>query len=801
MYISLNWLKEFVNIKKGTDAKKLGDLITVRTAEVEDVIIQADAYKNMVVGVVKRLKNHPGADKLSLAQTDIGKKEVQIVCGGTNLKEGMKVAVALPGARVRWHGEGELVELTEAKIRGEKSFGMICAGEEIGFPADQEGNIMDISRIDNPAGTPLADAFGLDDVIYEFDNKALTHRPDLWGVIGIAREIAAITGEKFSIKTPEVKIPTSGQKVEVDVKDPELCPRYMALKIDGIKVGPSPEWMQKRLKAVDHSVINNIVDITNYVMDEVGQPMHAFDTRNIDKGIIVRRAKKGEKITTLDEKEYKLDSTNLLIADHKKPIAVAGVMGGQFSGIADDTTSIILESANFDPVSIRKTSQKLGLRSDSSQRFEKSLDPVQTEHAILRAAELILELCPDAKIAGPITDIDNSSKKKIVTTLELGRLYSKIGKPIPSGKIIEILKKLEFTIKEQKAANLTVEVPSFRATKDIDIEDDVVEEIARMYGYENIPPILPALPTKVPRPHFERIFKHELRDILSLGCGYIETYNYSFYGEPEIENANLALSDHVELDNVLSSDQTHMRVSLIPNLLHALHEALKNEDSIKLYEIGRTYIKESKFMPREQKFIAGVVSPANFFEAKGDIETTLTRFGMSGILFEPPRELPPYAHPTKSAEIFANNEPIGYIFELHPAVAKNFDVPLVTCFEINFSHLTSIGKSARKYTEVPRFPSIDLDVSALFDKRQTYKQVRHAIEEAGKSVWKDRDNVIESVELFDLYEGDRIPADKKSMAFRVRLRASDRTLTDAEMTDVQKAVWNTLKSIGGEVRR
>lgn len=807
MKISLNWLREFVNIPKDVNTQKLATLFTIRTAEVEGAENQAAEYHNIVVGQIQELHAHPNADKLRITKTSVGKETLQIVCGGTNLYEGQYVAVAMIGAKVKWHGEGELVAIQETKIRGVESFGMICAGEEIGVdqtPGEGgERPILDLSPLNPKVGINLAELLEKDDTILTVDNKSLTHRPDLWGHYGIAREVAAITDEKLKPLKTAVKFPSKGESYSVEVKDPDLCPRYIGIQIDGIKIEPSPMWMQKRLHAVGYRPINNIVDVTNYVMAELGQPLHAFDVKKLDKGIVVRRAKENEKITTLDGVERKLSKDMLVIADDKKAVAIAGVMGGNNSEVDDATTKILLEAATFHPSSIRKTSVKLGLRTEAVQRFEKSLDPNFAETAANRACELILQICPSATIAAPKTDIRNFNEKTIAVQVNLSKVFSKIGVEIPVKKVIDILEKLEFKAEELPENRLKVKVPSFRATKDISIEDDLVEEIARMYGYENIQPLLPELPIKLPMQNHERIKKHYARQILAYGLGFNEVYNYSFYSLNDIHKNLLPEELHIKVQNCLSEDQSHLRISLMPNLLKNVAENLKHTDNFRIFEIGRTYEDLQEYFPKEEKKICGVIVLNKktkgdvFYEAKGALETFLATFRIPGMEMRKGETLCPYAHPNRYAGWYLkkNGEEIARVFELHPLVAKNCGVEgaKISAFEINFTKLMQIEPKELKYKPVPKFPGITVDISILIGKTHEIGSLQKAIQNTDKQLIKE-------VKLFDIYEGPNIPPDKKALAFSIQFQADDRTLTDEESRKTQEKIFAELRKLGGEVR-
>lgn len=800
MYISLNWLKDFVDLPE-IPPEELGELITKKTAEIEGFVDQRDTYANMVTGQVVSLEKHPDADKLQVAQVNIGNETVQIVCGGANLENAMYVAVTLPGSKVKWHGEGELIEIKKSKVRGVESYGMIAAAVEIGVedPEAGEKDIMNLNADKPTPGTPLAEYLGREDIIFEFDNKSLTHRPDLWGHYGIARELAVLTNSKLKPYETKVNIPTKGQSVDVEIKDPKLCPRYCGLVIKNVKVQESPDWLKQRLLAADHSTYNNIVDVTNYVMTELGQPLHAFDQRQIQGGIIVRRAEKGEKFTDLKDGEHVLSEEMLVIADHQKNLALAGIIGGQNSMIEDDTTTVVLEAANFHPSNVRKTSVKLGVRTDAVQRFEKSLDPKTAKTAIKKAAELILQLCPDAEIAGPLTDINNHKEEKITVELNTKKVSSKIGVELESSQIKELLEKLYFTVKEKDPNTLLVTIPSFRATKDVSMQDDLVEEVARLYGYDNIPETLPCLPINLPTENTPRKAEHQVRHLLSKNLGFAECLLYSFYGEKELSDCLIPDKNHVKLHNYLSSDQTHMRTTLAPNLIKAVRENTKHTDQFKLYEIGRTYIEIQQFFPLEETWICGsVVSKSkedkNFYQAKGTAEEILKAFrqklkATKGI------DATPYAHPNKSITYMDyQGQTIAKVYTLHPLVSKKHDLERhdVAMFELNLTALLALPRKEKKFKEINYLPSTSLDVSVLADKKTEIGQLQQQIQKADKKL-------ITNIQLIDIYTGKNIPEDKQAVTFSITLQ-SDHTLTDQEISQTQAQIFQNLEKIGGEIR-
>lgn len=827
MKISLNWLRDFLEIPANVNTQELGDLITLRTAEVEHVENLAQQLENIVIGRIETIKKHPDADKLSITETNIGDETVQIICGGTNLRKGMMVAVAKPGAKVRWHGEGDLITLEKTKIRGMESCGMICAGEEIGVnqpPGGGERAILDLSHLNDAVpGTSLSEALGLNDTIFTIDNKSLTHRPDLWGHYGIAREIAAISGQKLKPYQPKVEIPASGETINVKIKDTTLCPRFSALIINNVKIAESPNWLKERLLAIGHGTHNNMVDITNYVMCEFGQPMHAFDKEKIKNGLTVRQAQKNEKITTLDGKTHQLPKDAGVVADDEKAVSIAGIIGGANSEIDASTTSIILEAANWHPSMLRRTSAALGIRTDALQRFEKSLDPRNTETAILRAAELILQVCPEAQIAGPLTDIKNFKDQATTVTVDLQKVRSKIGVDVPTDKAVKILESLEFKILTNKNDQLEIEIPSFRATKDIEMEDDITEEIARMYGYENIEPKLPQLPTKLPKENTERKLKHFARQILSYGLGFDEIYNYSFYSLKDIQKCLIPEELHIKVANYLSEDQTHMRVSLIPNMLKNVVLNLKNSPSFSFYEIGRTYENLTDYFPVEEKKICGmVVQPKTkksgtdsgasatstattatpFYAAKAALEELLSHFNVGLLDMQRGEAICWYAHPNRYADYFAphyepeNNNEIARVFELHPLVLKNYDLEntQVAAFEINFTKLARLGRAKTHYSPIPKFPGIEFDVAVLVPHELPIGRLQAAI-------YATDPELIQNVTLFDIYQGSNIAPHQKSCAFNIQLQAPDRTLKDEEMKHLQTKIFKELETLGGEIRR
>src|SRR3989344_388362 len=589
--IGHDWLNELA--PNQWTPQKLAAELSLRGAGVERIEVPAEQFAQMYVGQVLELKKHPNADKLQLVKVDLGKKTIELVCGGTNLYKGMSVVVALVGAKVRWHGEGELVELTAAEIRGVKSEGMICAANEIGLAAafpHAEREVMDLTDKKLKSGTPLSVALDLDHPVY--DIEVTTNRPDLLGAIGLAREVATITGSKF--KAPIIKLKADSSKLQanlpfkVSVADSKLCPRYQAIVMRNVKVGASPWWLQKKLITAGIRPINNIVDITNYILLLTAQPMHAFDYDQLEgKEIVVRAAKNGEKLQALDGNTYNLKDSMLVIADGKKPVAIAGVMGGQNSAITNETKTIVFESANFDPTSVRKTSQSLNLRSDSSMRFEKGLSTFGTADALVMAVELTEELA-GAEVASKVFDTKRGAYISKKYSFPVAGFASYLGLNLKNAEIKKILESLGFKIKVT-AKDFVVEVPWWR---DHDIEDgrDLVEEVARIYGYHRLPSTLPVGAPPAPSNDKTFYFEDEAKDYLR-GAGFSELYTYSFISENLLKRINCSSGEALKVFNPLSTDFVYMRPSLLPGMLETIAQNQEKVETGKFFEVSNIYIK------------------------------------------------------------------------------------------------------------------------------------------------------------------------------------------------------------------
>jgi len=809
MLLSKNWLKDFVDLNDIND-KDLAERISDCTVEVEGIVSQAAPLDKIVVGKILSVNPHPNADKLRVCDIDIGNEKLSIVCGGSNLSDGMKVAVAMVGAKVKWHGEGEPVEIQPTKLRGVDSFGMICSANEIGLATGREGEreIVDLSYLEAEPGTLLSEALGLNDTIIEVDNKSLTNRPDLFSHYGFAREVAALFKVSDRVRRSPAKEDRTlcpslikegkGYNLSIKVVEPELCPCYIGVVVDGIKIEPSPDWMQKRLLAVGMRPINNIVDITNYVMLEVGQSLHAFDANKLENSsgkektveIIVKTAAEGEKFFTLDGEERELASSDLLICDGKKAVTLAGIMGGQNSEIDENTTTVFLESANFNPSGIRKTSQWLGLRSEASLRYEKSLDPNLSEIALCRTIELILELIPGARVVSKVVDVSNFSLNQGPIVLSLPTVSAKLGVEIPADEVVGILDRLGFEVKK-KGENLNVTIPTWRATKDISIAEDLIEEVARVYGYDKIPSILPHAdvtpPIKDPVRELERSVRHILADRFAA----TETYNYSFVAPQILEKMGENLSDYLELSNPVSKERPYLVRTLATNLLENVEKNQKFADPVRLFEIGRHYVAElpgeddgnGGSLPRQDHWLGAALSSKEndkpFVEARRIIFGLLEELG-----FSPEARAmtngPVWTHPSRRAELYVKSEFIGCVSEVEPTIGRTIGLDWrAAVAEINLSLLSTLFAKAKAFEKIPEFPDVKRDLAFVVAQTVEYANLKKNLSKVSKLLYE--------IELFDVYQGKGIDPDKKSVAVHLIFRAADRTLSSEEIeTEMEK---------------
>ncbi|HBT49999.1 MAG: Phenylalanine--tRNA ligase beta subunit [Caldanaerobacter subterraneus] len=794
MLVSLSWLKEFVDIDE--DAKTIAEGLTMSGSKVEGIKSYGEEISNVVVGQIVSLEKHPNADKLWVGIVDIGSEKLQIVTGAENIKVGAYIPVALHGATLPGG-----VKIKRSKLRGVESEGMMCSAEELGLdesllPEYQRNGIFILPPL--PLGMDINEALQLKDDVLEFE--ITPNRPDCLSVVGIARETAATFRKSFrmpEIRVTEVEEPNPAR---VTIEAPDLCYRYVARVVKNVKIGPSPIWMQVRLLKAGIRPINNVVDVTNYVMLELGQPLHAFDLDKVkNKHIIVRRARDGEKLVTLDGKERILDSSMLVIADEEKAIGLAGVMGGENTEITDSTVNILIESANFKGSNIRHTSKKLGLRSEASARFEKGLDPEITVLACERAAQLMEKYCGGEVLKG-IVDEYPKPMERTVLTVRPDRINKFLGTNLATSEMIEILRSLEFEVVE-KGEELEIKVPHFR--KDVTMEADIAEEIARLYGYNNIEDsLMKNAQTTLGSLTKEQQLEEKAREVL-LACGLNEIVTMSFMGERDLDRINVpkdsVLRKAVKIINPLGEEQSLMRTTLLPFMLNVAYTNYSRKvGEFRAFEISRVFLPKElplKELPEEVKTISlGMYGKeVDFYTIKGVIEELLEVMGIVDVEYVRAEE--PSYHPGRSAKILFKEEVLGVFGEVHPDVLENYDLPVrVYAGELNLDKIIKFANVDKKYTPLPKYPAVERDIAVVVDEDLFVAEVEKVIKEAGRGF-------VEKTALFDVYKGPNIPEGKKSVAFSIWYRSYEKTLTDEEVNEVHARIVKALEEkLGAKLR-
>ncbi len=793
MKISLNWLKDYVDLSD-QNPNELGLKFTMASAEIEGIEDLGKSFDKVITAKILEISPHPDADKLQVTKVDNGKEVLQVVCGAKNIAVGQIIPLAQVGAILP-----DDFKIKVSNKRGVESFGMLCAASELGLSDDSEGIL--ILDSETPIGQPFGDLVGKNDFLIEIDNKSLTHRPDLWGHYGIAREMAAVLHKDFKKHAFEIPKPDEIKtEIKVTIEDKELCLRYSAMAFDNITITESPDWLKQRLINTGSKPINNVVDATNYVMFELGQPVHSFDANKIkDHTIIIRRAKDGEVLTTLDEVERKLTPDMLIIAGIDNPIALAGVMGNKNSEVDNNTISVILESANFHAASVRRTAVSLGLRTEASSRFEKSLDPEMTTQAISRFYDILKETSPNIKVISNLVDIDYSNKE--ATFIEVSREFinRRLGTEISNDFIQTTLTSLGFTVEELSNQNYKLKVPTYRATKDIAIAEDIVEEIGRVYGYDNITPVAPKLDVKPLAEDPKHILRKKLKEVFSVTLGFKEVYNYSFNGTEQLEKLDFKIENHVKLRNPLSKDQEYLRISLIPNMLDLASRNLRNFSKFSLYEVGKVFLKNTN---EEKEYLCAFIVDKKpqtplFFQAKTYSELMLQKLGISDFEIRLPNEneiSEIFYHPSRTAVIAQRKATLGFISEIHPSVSQDFGINAKVSFiYIDVQALNQVNRKKDKFKELAKYPHVPFDVSVIVDKRTYVNDVIKTIEKVNKQLIKD-------VNLFDIYEGANLPENKKSFAFTINFYSKERTLEPQEIRELQVNIMKALNDKGFEVR-
>ena len=811
MKLSLSWIGEYVTLPADMDLKKLAYDLTMSTVEVEDVEYLARRFDNMVVGVINSVEAHPNADKLRVCKVDLGSDVKEIVCGGINLQEGMRVAVACPGAIVRWHGEGEPVEIKNSKLRGVASYGMICASDEIGlgdlFPAAQEAEILDLSAFDVPAGTPLAKALDLDDVLLEIDNKSMTNRPDLWGHYGIAREIAALYNlplKKIEPYQPDVQ---SDFKVEID--DPERCTRYIGVEMSGVAVKPSPYKMQSRIWKAGMRPINALVDITNYVMLATGNPTHAFDADNITDHIVVRRAAEGETLTLLNEKELTLCPDDLVITDSEGPVALAGVMGGSKDSILPKTTRVILEVANFESTGIRRTALRYDTRTEASSRYEKAVDPERCDQALALSMHYFQELYPELKVTG-FCDNYVTKLKRAEIDVSLTWLAKRLGKNLSNDVIRQKLELLGFDVSID-GDNMHVVAPTWRSTGDISIKDDVMEEVARLYGYDNFEATEFTTTFTAAINQLDQDLIRHIKEYLAFRCGMQEVYTYPWMNDTFVNAVLQSTEGVLKLSTPPAPELSYIRSSLLPNLCEAVMKNERYFDEFSIFEEAQVFFDRNytspydptESLPEQRRHIAAAFASSAkdvsllFREAKGVLEYMPRFTHMEGFTFRK-EEKPVWADSVVWLNVYRGEEKIGDLGLLSKKVSlecgiKNLSVML---FEIDASKLVPLRSRTNKFTHLAEYPETDYDVSMLFDSGVKWTDIYDAI--LGQ---KKASALLKDASFVDEYRGKQIPAGKKSVTIRLTIGSGEKTLTSQEIESAANQVMKKLeKKLGAELR-
>ena len=812
MKVSLNWIRDYVQLPADADLKKLAYDLTMSTVEVEDTIELAKQFDHMVVGVINTIEQHPNADKLRICMTDIGGRVESIVCGGSNLREGMKVAVALPGAVCRWHGEGEPVEIKKSKLRGVDSYGMICGAVEIGladlFPTKEEAHILDLSDFDAPAGTPLADALDLNDIILEIDNKSMTNRPDLWGHYGIAREIAAL------YDLPMKEFPHFDRNVEntsgfhVTVEDAERCPRYLSAQIEGLSVKPAPYQMQSRIWKVGMRPINALVDITNYVMLATGQPTHAFDSDHIAGHVIVRRAGEGEKLLLLNGKELALSGDDLVIADDAGVVGLAGVMGGAKDSILPETDKVILEVANFDAKGIRRTALRYDNRTEASARYEKAIDPERCDQAFDLSMQLLGQLYPEMKVTGLVDEYPQHLKQAEID-VPLSWLERRLGKRLPPEEIRHKMELLGYGI-SFSGDNMHVVVPTWRSTGDVSIQADIMEEVARMYGYENFEaePITTTFDGAINQ--LDKDLERRIKEYLAIRCGMQEIFTYPWMEESYVNAVLQSTEGILSLSTPPSPAERFVRSSLLPNLCKAVVKNERYFDEFSIFETAQVFRDEnytSPYDPREKlpsqrKNVAGAFASTDkditalFRKAKGVVEMMARYVHMETLTFRQ-TEKPVWADNVVWLNICRGEEKVGDLALLSKKVSmacgiKNLNVML---FQLDQDSLVPLKSRTNTFTHMAEYPMTDYDISLLLDGSVQWKDVL-------QTVGGIKSELLHGASFVDEYRGKQVPAGKKSLTLRLSIGSKEKTLTSSEIEEVASNVLNKIaKRFGAELRR
>lgn len=800
MKASIEWLKEYSDID--IDAIQLGDILTMTGSKVETIDQTGNDIKNVVVGKILEIEKHPDADKLVVTKVDVGTEKLQIVTGANNIKVGDIVPIAKDGSELPGG-----VKIKKGMLRGIESCGMMCSVGELNltladYPGQIEHGIMILDKkLEKDLGKDIVEVLNLKEEIIDFE--ITSNRPDCFSIEGLGRETAASLKKEFKnprkdIDEMKVETKTELEGLKVDIEAPDLCYRYVARMVKNVKIGPSPEWMVRRLKACGIRSINNIVDITNYVMLEMGQPMHAFDIHSIEgKHITVRRAKNGEKITTLDEQERELDENNLVIADDKKAVAIAGVMGGLNSEIEADTKTVVFESAVFYGGSVRKTAKKVGLRTESSSRFEKGLSAENAVRAANRAVQLVELLGAGKAVEGKI-DVYPTKQKINEIDLNVTKINNLLGTNLSKQEMIEILRPLDIKVENDKAI-----APYFRM--DLEFVADMAEEIGRFYGYDKLDSTLMKADTTLGVRNKEQKIQMKIKEVL-VNSGLSEIYTYGFVSEKDLEMSNI--SEEVKkyaitIQNPLSDEYKLMRPTTVPSMMQILAtNNNKKNQNVKLFDLSRNYknvkqeVQKGEVPLQEEILTVGMYGEdVDFYTLKGILENILEAIHVAHYDVEKETQNASY-HPGRCANLKVGMDIIATLGEVHPEVLSNYDISKRAYLaEVNVTKLVKYAKANKKYVEVPKFPAVERDIAVIVDEKVEVGQIE-------KIVTKKAKKLLESMQLFDIYRNEKLGENKKSVAYSLIFRDKSKTLSDEEINTVMESVVSELeKSLGATLRK
>ena len=805
MRVSLNLIRKYVDLPKDLTDEQIAYDMTLRTVEVDEVENVGSKFHDIVVGKILEIKEHPNADKLRICMVDVGETEpLQIVCGGSNLYVGEKVVVSKIGAEVVWHGQGEPVKISKTKMRGELSYGMICASSEVYlsdfFPTENESEIVDLKDFDCKPGDSVADLFGMNDTVLVIDNKSLSNRPDLWGHYGIARELSAIYNVPLK-NLPKYELDKNLPKYNVEIQDTTKCNRYVAIEIDGIDLRKSPMWMQSLLSKVGQRPINAIVDITNYVMMAVGQPLHAFDKTHVSgEIIIVRNAKENEELLLLDNNSIKLTSDDLVICDESDAMGLAGIRGGKKDSILPDTKGVLLEIANFSADTIRQTEKRFAEKTDAGIRYEKGLDTQKVEDGVNLALTLIKEIFPDSKVVKYADVYPNETKKNEIKVSEKF-LDTRLGKKIPQEKIEQILTSLGYKISLENGV-YNVIVPTWRSTGDVTIKDDVMGDIARILSFDSFEPNPITISFEHSVIQNDVLLERRIKEYLAFRCGFYEIFTYPWVDEKYIDISGVDKDKSLKLEMPPAPNLAYLRSSLIPAMIEAVSKNLRYYDEFRLFDLEEVYEKgdyrpssEDEILPIQNNYLAGSIVGKDakeiFYEAKGVIENMARYCQMEEIKLEK-IEKPDWADINAYLNITKDGEIIGSLglLSLKAMTEAKIKRTNVAMFEVNVDKFVPFASRTNEYERLPELPLVEKDLSVIVDKEITWAQIEESIKSKAKEI-----------EFVDEYEGNQIPDGKKSITLKVKILNEGTTMTSEQINERINSILKTLnKKCGAKLR-